>query len=325
MNLLVTGGAGYIGSQTVAALVKQGHQVIVYDNLSTGFAQALPVGVPLVKGDIRDELSLRKLFSQNRFDSLLHFAAKLDVAESLREPDLYWQNNVTGFATLLKSLPAKSEIRSIVFSSTAAVYGDAQQGRPVVDSGAVGPLNPYGETKLECEGMLREFCQESKVSGVVLRYFNVAGAAGDGLNGPRTKLGTTLIKIAAEAAVGRRPQMQIHGVDYPTRDGTCVRDFIHVEDLAELHAKALQWSLQHPGFEIFNCGYGHGSSVREVLQAMKKVSGVDFRVVEGPRRDGDPVQVVADVSKMKAAFGWTPRYDNLEVICRSAYEWEKKL
>jgi UDP-glucose 4-epimerase len=323
MKILVTGGAGYIGSQTVSVLLGQGHQIVVYDNLSTGFAEALPANVPLVQGDIRDEQALKKLFVQYHFDSVLHFAAKLDVAESLREPKLYWDNNVNGFATLLKALPGS--IQSIVFSSTAAVYGDAQKGGAVRENGPTGPLNPYGETKLECEKMLAEFCQKHAVNGVALRYFNVAGASADGANGSRTKHGTTLIKIAAEVAAGHRSEMQIHGTDYPTQDGTCIRDFIHVEDLAELHASALQWSLKNSSFEIFNCGYGHGSSVREVIQAMKKVSGVDFKVLEGPRREGDPTEVVADTSKMRAAFGWSPRYDDLELICRSAYEWEKKL
>lgn len=322
MKLLITGGAGYIGSHTVAALRKQGHEIVVFDNLSTGHAEALPSSVVLVRGDVRDEQALGKVFAQHRFDALLHFASKLDVAESVAQPELYQDNNVNGFATLLKVIE-RSSIRSIIFSSTAAVYGNAQSGQLVIENGPTLPMNPYGQTKLTCEQILKAHCQKTGVAGVALRYFNVAGAAVDGSNGQRSKAGTTLVKVAAEVAAGRRASMQINGIDYPTKDGSCVRDFIHVEDLADLHLAALNWSLQNPKFEIFNCGYGHGFSVREVITAMKKVSGVDFAVKEGPRREGDPTEVIANVSKMKQAFGWKAKHDDLETICRSAYQWEK--
>jgi len=322
MKLLVTGGAGYIGSHTVRALLNLGHEIVVFDNLSTGFREALPTDVALIEGDVRDKKVLATMFAQHRFEAVLHFASKLDVAESIAQPKEYEDNNVNGFSILLSALEGQP-IRTIIFSSSAAVYGNAQSGRLVSENGPVAPMNPYGQTKLTCEQMLKEFCKRTKISGVALRYFNVAGASVDGSNGSRTKVGTTLVKIAAEVAVGLRNEMQIHGADYPTKDGTCIRDFIHVEDLADLHLKALEWSLKNPGFEIFNCGYGHGFSVREVITAMKKVSDVDFAVHTGPRREGDPTEVVADVSKMKTAFDWKPRYDNLEVICRSAFEWEK--
>lgn len=323
MKILVTGGAGYIGSHTVSALLKQGHEVVVFDNLTTGFAESLPPHVLLVKGDVRNEQDLKALLENHRFDALLHFAAKLDVAESILKPQEYEDNNVVGFATVLKAIRGCS-IRQIIFSSTAAVYGNIQSGQQVREDGPTAPLNPYGKTKLACENLLRDFSRQTKVTSVCLRYFNVAGAAVDGSNGSRAKKGTTLVKIAAETAAGHRAMMQIYGTNYATKDGTCVRDFIHVEDLADLHVQALEWSTQNQGFEIFNCGYGHGFSVREVIATMKKVSGVDFAVKEAPAREGDPTEVVADISKMKQAFAWKPRFDNLDLICRSAFDWEKK-
>lgn len=323
MKILVTGGAGYIGSQTVKALQGLGHEIVVFDNLSTGSREALSSDVVLIEGDIRDQQALARLFSQHSFDAVLHFAAKLNVAESVANPKDYEDNNVNGFAQLLKAL-AGAAVRAVLFSSSAAVYGNAQNGRLVKEDGPVMPISPYGQTKLSCEKLLQEFCQHSRVAGVALRYFNVAGASVDGSNGSRLKSGSTLVKIAAEVAVGKRPSLQINGSDYATKDGTCIRDYIHVQDLADVHLAALQWSLQHPQFEVFNCGYGHGYSVQEVVTAMKKVSGVDFVVKQGPRREGDPTEVVADVSKMTRVLGWKARYDDLEVICRSAYEWEKK-
>lgn len=324
MKIFVTGGAGYIGSQTVRSLLREQHEVVVFDNLSTGSAKAVPAQVSLVEGDTRDEKALRKVLEAEDFDAVMHFAAKLDVAESIAKPQEYYDNNVNGLKTILKvisdDLPS-----AFIFSSTAAIYGNSQAGKLVVENGPTGPLNPYGENKFECEKLLKDFSDKNEITAVALRYFNVAGASLDGSNGPYTKSGTTLVKVAAETASGKRNSFQINGTDYPTSDGTCIRDLIHVEDLANLHVEALTWAMRNRGFEIFNAGYGHGYSVKQVVQAMKKVSGVDFKVIEGPRREGDPTEVVANVSKMKAAFGWKPRHDDLEAICKSAFQWEKKI
>lgn len=324
MKVLVTGGAGYIGSHTAQALLGAGHQVMVMDNITTGFREAVPVGVELIQGDVRNGALLAEVLKKNSVDAVIHFAAKLIVPESLEKPIEYYENNTMGVLSLVQACVA-SNVKKVVFSSTAAVYGDVSTNALLTERTPTAPLNPYGSSKLMSEQILRDCEAPHGLRSVCLRYFNVAGAAEDGKNGQRTANATHLIKVASQAACGKRASVGIFGTDYPTPDGTGVRDYIHVEDLADLHVLALNYLVEGGKSEIFNCGYGHGFSVREVIDTVKKVSGVDFKVEEQPRRAGDAATLVADSSKVRKAFNWTPKRDNLELICKTAYEWEKKL
>lgn len=324
MKVLVTGGAGYIGSHTAQALLGAGHQVMVMDNITTGFREAVPVGVELIQGDVRNGALLAEVLKKNSVDAIIHFAAKLIVPESLEKPIEYYENNTMGVLSLVQACVA-SNVKKVVFSSTAAVYGDVSTNALLTERTPTAPLNPYGSSKLMSEQILRDCEAPHGLRSVCLRYFNVAGAAEDGKNGQRTANATHLIKVASQAACGKRASVGIFGTDYPTPDGTGVRDYIHVEDLADLHVLALKYLNEGGKSEIFNCGYGHGFSVREVIDTVKKVSGVDFKVEEQPRRAGDAATLVADSSKVRKAFNWTPQRDNLELICKTAYEWEKKL
>lgn len=324
MKVLVTGGAGYIGSHTAQALLGAGHQVMVMDNITTGFREAVPVGVELIQGDVRNSALLAEVLKKNSVDAVIHFAAKLIVPESLEKPIEYYENNTMGVLSLVQACVA-SNVKKVVFSSTAAVYGDVATSGLLTEKTPTAPLNPYGSSKLMSEQILRDCEAPHGLRSVCLRYFNVAGAAEDGKNGQRTANATHLIKVASQAACGKRASVGIFGTDYPTPDGTGVRDYIHVEDLADLHVLALNYLNEGGKSEIFNCGYGHGFSVREVIDTVKKVSGVDFKVEEQPRRAGDAATLVADSSKVRKAFNWTPKRDNLELICKTAYEWEKKL
>lgn len=324
MKVLVTGGAGYIGSHTAQALLGAGHQVMVMDNITTGFREAVPVGVELIQGDVRNGALLAEVLKKNSVDAIIHFAAKLIVPESLEKPIEYYENNTMGVLSLVQACVA-SNVKKVVFSSTAAVYGDVSTNALLTEKTPTAPLNPYGSSKLMSEQILRDCEAPHGLRSVCLRYFNVAGAAEGGKNGQRTANATHLIKVASQAACGKRASVGIFGTDYPTPDGTGVRDYIHVEDLADLHVLALNYLNEGGKSEIFNCGYGHGFSVREVIDTVKKVSGVDFKVEEQPRRAGDAATLVADSSKVRKAFNWTPQRDNLELICKTAYEWEKKL
>nr|BFD59373.1 UDP-glucose 4-epimerase GalE [Bdellovibrio sp. CKG001] len=324
MRVLVTGGAGYIGSHTVRALLDAHHQVVIIDNISTGFEEAVPAGAELVCADVRDKGVVADIIKNYGTEAVVHFAAKLVVPESLEKPIEYYDNNTMGALSVIQAC-VENNVSKFVFSSTAAVYGDVAGGSLVTEGAASIPLNPYGSSKLMSEQILRDCEKPYGIRSVCLRYFNVAGAAESGQNGQRTKNATHLIKVASEAACGKRASVGIFGTDYPTPDGTGVRDYIHVEDLADLHVLALQYLNEGGKSEIFNCGYGHGFSVREVINTVKKVSGVDFKVEEQPRRAGDAATLVADSSKVRKAFNWTPKRDNLELICRTAYEWEKKL
>lgn len=324
MKVLVTGGAGYIGSHTAQALLGAGHQVMVMDNITTGFREAVPVGVELIQGDVRNGALLAEVLKKNSVDAVIHFAAKLIVPESLEKPIEYYENNTMGVLSLVQACVA-SNVKKVVFSSTAAVYGDVATNALLTEKTPTAPLNPYGSSKLMSEQILRDCEAPHGLRSVCLRYFNVAGAAEDGKNGQRTANATHLIKVASQAACGKRASVGIFGTDYPTPDGTGVRDYIHVEDLADLHVLALNYLNEGGKPEIFNCGYGHGFSVREVIDTVKKVSGVDFKVEEQPRRAGDAATLVADSSKVRKAFNWTPKRDNLELICKTAYEWERSL
>jgi UDP-glucose 4-epimerase len=320
--VLVTGGAGYIGSHVVRRLVADGRQVVVYDNLSTGHAWAV-LGAELAVGDLGDRDRLEALFADRKFDAVLHFAASIWVGESVREPARYYRNNVVNALGLFE-LAARHGVSGIVFSSTAAVYGEP--GVPVIEeSTPLAPVNPYGASKMMAERMLMDIARASGLRYVVLRYFNVAGADLEGRIGEATPDNSHLVKVACEAAFGVRPGMKINGVDYPTPDGTCVRDYIHVEDLAAAHVEALSYLGQGGQSEVFNCGYGRGFSVREVIDTVVRVSGVAIPVEESARRPGDPPMLVASNAKIRRMLGWQPRHDDLEFIVQTAWAWEQKL
>lgn len=319
-SVLVTGGAGYIGSHTTQKLLTAGYKVVVIDNLTTGFQEAVPAGAEFVKGDVRASDFVVEVMKKFKVEAVIHFAAKLVVPESIEKPAEYHDNNVGGMISMLNACQMAG-ISKFVFSSTAAVYGEPSSEHLISEIAIPKPLNPYGATKLESESLLKK---ARAIRSVILRYFNVAGAALDGSNGQRTKGATHLVKVACEAACGKRPSVSIFGTDYPTKDGTGVRDFIYVEDLADLHILALKYLENGGETDTFNCGYGKGTSVRDVLKTVQMVSGSDFTIEERERRPGDSAQVVADPSKIKKAFQWQPRHHDLELICRTSYDWEKK-
>ena len=322
MRVLVTGGAGYIGSHTTQKLIEAGHHVVVYDNLSSGFLESIPKGAEFVLGDVLDTAKLQWTLLSLDIEAVIHFAAKLTVPESLKKPLDYYENNTKGVLSLAKA-SVSSRINKIVFSSTAAVYGDFVGAHLVSESTQTRPINPYGLSKLKSEYLLRDCEKPYGLKSVSLRYFNVAGAAVDGSNGQRTKNATHLIKVASEAACGMRPNVGVFGTDYDTKDGTGVRDYIHVEDLADVHVLALQYLNSAGESQIFNCGYGEGYSVREVLKTMQLVSGSEFAIQNLPRREGDASSLVADNSKVKKFLKWQPQRNNLRLICESAWKWEQ--
>jgi UDP-glucose 4-epimerase len=320
MKLLITGGAGYIGSHVVKALGSLEHDLTIYDNLSTGHREAVTFG-ELIVGDLGDTEKLNKLFATKKFDAVLHFAGSIVVPESVSNPLKYYQNNTLNSLGLLK-LCEKHNVLKFIFSSTAAVYGMPKDG--VCDEETeLAPINPYGESKLMTERMLRDLAAASNFKYVALRYFNVSGADPDGKIGQSFPEATHLIKVACETACGKRDSIQVFGTDYPTPDGTCVRDYIHVTDLADAHVKALEYLEKGGQSQVLNCGYGHGFSVKEVLERVKTVSGVNFKIVNSPRRPGDPAGLTAKVSKIHSTIGWKPRYDDLDFIVKTAFAWEK--
>ncbi len=322
MKLLVTGGAGYIGSHVVRQLGEAGHEVVVYDNLSTGNAWAV-LGAQLVEGDLADAERLQSVFEAHRFDGVLHFAASIVVPESVEQPLRYYANNTRNTLDLL-TLVDRFEVPYFVFSSTAAVYGMPQVER-VTEDAPLAPINPYGASKMMSERILADLAAASALRFVSLRYFNVAGADPEGRIGQATPNATHLIKVSCQAALGQRDRLAMFGTDYDTPDGTCVRDYIHVEDLAKAHVMALDYLGRGGESRIMNCGYGHGYSVREVVRMVKQVSGVDFTVEEQARRAGDPAALVADNSRIREVLGWTPDYDDLAAIVRHAYAWEQRM
>lgn len=324
MKILVTGGAGYIGSHVVKQLgIRASDDITILDNLSTGFESSVLFG-KLVKMDLSDYEAVKEFFKNNSFDAVIHFAAKIVVSESVAEPVMYYMNNTANTANLIGAA-SKSGVKNFIFSSTAAVYGDTPSGVVSEDSPKL-PLNPYGYSKLMSEQILADTAfANPNFKFVILRYFNVAGASLDCSIGQRTPEATHLIKVASETIVGKRAKMSIFGEDYPTPDGTCVRDYIHVEDLASAHLSALDY-LQNGGkSDIFNCGYGRGFSVKEVIETMKKISGVDFIVEKAPRREGDAAKLISSNTKILKTLGWQIKYDDLELICKCALEWERKL
>lgn len=321
MKILITGGAGYIGSHVVKALGLKGHDITVYDNLSTGHRQAVLFG-ELVEGDLADLEKLEALFAAKKFEAVLHFAGSIVVPESVAQPLKYYQNNTVNSHHLL-TLCQKFGVNKFIFSSTAAVYGMPEDGICREDS-KLAPINPYGQSKLMTEHMLKDFSFSSDFKYVALRYFNVSGADPDGQLGQSFPEATHLIKVACEVATGKRSSIKVFGSDYCTPDGTCVRDYIHVSDLADAHVKALEHLEKGGGSEVFNCGYGHGFSVKEVLARVIEVTGINIKIDESPRRPGDPASLTAKADRIQNVIGWKPKYDDLNLIIKSAYEWEKK-
>ena len=320
-TILVTGGAGYIGSHVVKLLGEAGHDVIVYDNLSTGFREAVTHG-KLVEGDLEDLNKLGSVFAQNKIDGVMHFAGSIVVPESVENPLKYYSNNTLNSLNLIK-MCVDHGVENFIFSSTAAVYGILESGKATEDT-EKNPINPYGQSKLMTEFMLKDTSAAiEKFNYVALRYFNVSGADPDGKIGQAFPGATHLIKVNCEAAAGKREKTFIFGTDFETPDGTGVRDYIHVVDLAQAHLDALDFLFKQKRSEVFNCGYGHGFSVREVVNAVKEVTGVNYPVEEAPRRAGDPAELVSIADKLKKTTGWTPKYDDLAFIIKTAYEWEK--
>lgn len=323
MAVLVTGGAGYIGSQTIHALTRAGTEAVVIDNLSTGFSWALPEGTPLYIGDVADENLVENVIDAHQVDAIIHFAGSLIVPESVTDPLGYYRNNTMATRNLLATA-VRRKVGRFIFSSTAAVYGNPAR-TPVCEDDPTIPLSPYGTSKLMTEIMLRDVATAHGLAYVVLRYFNVAGADPEGRTGLSKEGSTHLLKAAVETARGKRDKIEIFGTDYPTPDGTCVRDYIHVADLADAHVAALNYLRGGGTTTTLNCGYGHGYSVREVIEAVKRVSGTDFQVDEGPRRAGDSTAVIADASRIRATLEWTPRHDDLDTIVKHALAWEAHL
>jgi UDP-glucose 4-epimerase len=323
MTVLVTGGAGYIGSHTVHDLVDAGERVLVLDNLSTGFAQALPHPLLPVVGDVGDQTLAASLIKAHDIDAIIHFAGSTIVPESVRDPLGYYRNNTMNSRALIEAA-VKGGVRHFIFSSTAAVYGNPVRV-PIAEDDPTAPLSPYGWSKLMTEMMLRDAGTAHDLRHVVLRYFNVAGADPKGRTGLSTAGATHLLKVAVEAALGRRPRIEVYGTDYPTPDGTCIRDFIHVSDLARAHRAALGYLRSGGASTTLNCGYGHGYSVREVLDAVRRGVGHEFPVSFGPRRPGDIVVSVAAADRIHDVLGWSPALDDLDTIVRHALAWERHL
>lgn len=322
-TVLVTGGCGYIGSHVVRQLSEQGVHCIVLDDLSSGFSDSLLHGETLYNANFGDEATLDRIFSHHRISTILHFAAFISVPESVAQPLRYYANNTVNTVTLLRAA-VRHKIPRFVFSSTAAVYGNPQVV-PVTEESPIQPESPYGQSKAMSEQILRDTAAASGMKYVILRYFNVAGADPEARIGQRTPEATHLIKVACQTATGQRTSMAIYGEDYPTRDGTCIRDYIHVEDLASAHLKALAYLEAGGESTTLNCGYSHGFTVKEVIAAVREVSGHDFSVTKAPRRPGDVVQVVAASDKVRQVLGWTPRFDDLKTIVAHAWTWEKSL
>ena len=323
MTILVTGGAGYIGSHMVLELIDAGERVVVVDNLSTGFRWAVPAAAELVVGDVGDDELVRSVLKRHGIDAIIHFAGSIVVPESVTDPLGYYLNNTVKSRSLMAAA-VDCGVPHFIFSSTAAVYGAPKQN-PVTEDASLSPMSPYGTSKLMTELMLRDAAAAHPLSYVALRYFNVAGADPAGRSGQSTPKATHLIKVACETALGKRGHMEVFGTDYPTPDGTCIRDFIHVKDLARAHVSALTHLRRGGKSDVFNCGYSKGYSVLDVIEAVKRSAGKSFDVRLSPRRPGDPPAIVAASGKIRRDLGWTPEHDDLDLIVRQALAWEAKL
>ena len=323
MAVLVTGGAGYIGSHMVHQLLDAGEDVVVLDNLSTGFRRSVPPEASFIEGDVGDDAAVRAIIREHGIEDIIHFAGSIVVPDSVVDPLGYYLNNTVKSRALIAAAVA-SGVRRFVFSSTAAVYG-APETNPVGEDAPTQPMSPYGSSKLMTETMLADTARAHDFAFVALRYFNVAGADPAGRTGQSTPRATHLIKVAAETALGKRTHLDVFGTDYPTRDGTCIRDYIHVSDLTRAHLDALAHLRGGGTSDIFNCGYAHGFSVREVVDAVRRASAHDFEVREAPRRAGDPPEIVARSDKLRATLGWRPEFDDLDTIVAHALAWEAQL
>jgi UDP-glucose 4-epimerase len=323
MAILVTGGAGYIGSHMVHALLDRGDDVVVLDNLVTGVRSLVAERAAFVEGNVADGELVRRIVKDHKVTAVIHFAGSVVVPDSVENPLAYYSNNTAASRNLIEAC-VRAEVGNFVFSSTAAVYGMPEQ-IPVAENAPTNPINPYGRSKLMTEWMLEDSARAYDFRFVALRYFNVAGADPKGRTGQSTPRATHLIKRACQAALGRVPALEIFGTDYPTKDGTGVRDYIHVSDLANAHIHALDHLELGGNSIILNCGYGHGFSVREVVETVSRVTGEAIPTREAPRRAGDPASIVADPSQIKEVFEWQPKYDDLDEIVRGAYAWERRL
>ena len=321
MKILVTGGAGYIGSHVVKALGLKGYEILVYDNLSTGHEWALLYG-RLVRGDLSDIRFVDQVIREYKPDAVMHFAALIQVEESVREPLKYYRHNIGNTLNLLEVMK-NNNVRKLIFSSTASVYG-IPETIPVTEDAPLAPINPYGASKATVERILSDLSQASDFRYVSLRYFNVAGADPEARIGQAYAESTHLITRALKTAKGEFDRLQIFGTDYPTQDGTCIRDYIHVDDLAHAHIITLEYLLESGMSRVYNCGYGHGYSVREVVRTVKDVTGTDFRTEETGRRPGDPPMLVADSSRLKKELQWKPVHADLEFIIKTAWQWETR-
>lgn len=322
MTTLITGGAGYIGSHVVTLLGELGRDIVVYDNLSTGRRESVHYG-KFVQGDLADREHLERVLVEEKISSVIHFAGSIIVPESVEKPHLYYENNTVNSLHLIESC-VKHKVDKFIFSSTAAVYGMPEVGE-CSELTPPAPINPYGRSKLMTEWTLEDTAHAHDFRFVALRYFNVAGAHVGGKVGQCSPNSTHLIKIACETALGKRSSMSVFGEDYNTPDGSCYRDYIHVDDLAQAHLDALIYLEKGGASEIMNCGYGRGFSVKEVLEVVKRVSGVDFKVERGPRRAGDSPILISKAEKIAKVLGWKPRYNDLDLIVKTALDWERKL
>ncbi len=323
MSVLVTGGAGYIGSHMVLELLDAGETVVVIDNLSTGFRWAVPEAATLIVGDIADTELVKSAIKTHGVTAIIHFAGSIVVPESVADPLGYYLNNTVKSRGLIQCA-VETGVKNFIFSSTAAVYGNPEEN-PVTETATPAPMSPYGSSKLMTEIMLADSAVAHDFRYVALRYFNVSGADPKGRSGQSTPRATHLIKVACETALGKRPQMEVFGTDYPTPDGTCIRDYIHVKDLARAHMLALVHLRNGGASNIYNCGYSKGFSVHEVIAAVMRASGHDFAVRLSPRRAGDPAAIVAASAKIRSELGWVPEHDDLDTIVSQALAWEKRV
>ncbi|MGI9382807.1 MAG: UDP-glucose 4-epimerase GalE [Methyloligellaceae bacterium] len=323
MSVLVTGGAGYIGSHMVLELLDAGEEVVVLDNLTTGFRWAVPAEATLVVGDVGDADLVADLLRARDVEAIIHFAGSIVVPESIRDPLGYYLNNTVKTRTLIEGA-VRGGVKRFIFSSTAAVYGMPEQN-PVVEGAPLAPISPYGSSKMMTEMMLHDTAQAHDLAYVALRYFNVAGADPAGRSGQSTPEATHLIKVASQVALGQRPRLEVFGTNYPTPDGTCIRDYIHVTDLAKAHSAALAYLRGRHGSQVLNCGYGRGYSVLEVIDAVKRAAGTDFDVRLTDRRPGDPAALVAGAARIRKVLDWEPALDDLDTIVTQALAWERRL
>ena len=323
MTILVTGGAGFIGSHTVLELIDAGEQVAVVDNLSTGFASSLPRPLKPIVGDVGDQALIASIIKTQHVNAIIHFAGSLVVPDSVRDPLGYYRNNTANSRALIETA-VKCGVKHFIFSSTCAVYGNPAQV-PVPEDAPLTPLSPYGWSKLMTEVMLRDTAAAHDLHHVILRYFNVAGADPKQRTGQSTSGATHLIKVAVQTALGLRDHISVFGTDYPTPDGTCIRDYIHVTDLARAHSAALGHLRRGGESCTLNCGYGRGYSVLQVIDAVKRASGRNFDIRMAPRRPGDPISIIAEASRIRKLFGWKPDYDDLDTIVGHSLAWERHL